>query len=164
MHPCSFLLRLRVKSEIEAGLCNKKALVQEASHSITAKRSWRSIQLDKRFFSGENGKEGRNNGSEGEVEIRVKPEIEADLSNKKALVKETSHSITAKRSWRSIQLDERFVPGENGKKKGAITGEGWREEGREQNEKRMRNCHPGRGSVSATNGFMGGFPGSSLLL
>ncbi|GIY66288.1 hypothetical protein CDAR_398891 [Caerostris darwini] len=73
----------------------------------------------------------------------------------------------AKRSWRSIHLDERFVPGEKREKKGTITKArrgGWREGGRVQNEKRMRNCHPGRGSVSAANGFMGGFPGSSLLL
>ncbi|GIY36388.1 hypothetical protein CEXT_741151 [Caerostris extrusa] len=67
--------------------------------------------------------------------IRVKPEIAVGLCNKKkTLVQETSHSITEKRSWRSIRLDERFVPGENGKKKGAITAARVREECRTRNE------------------------------
>ncbi|GIY36389.1 hypothetical protein CEXT_741161 [Caerostris extrusa] len=38
MPPDPSFLRLCVEPEIEAGLCNKKALVWETSHSITAKR------------------------------------------------------------------------------------------------------------------------------
>ncbi|GIY36391.1 hypothetical protein CEXT_741181 [Caerostris extrusa] len=89
--------------------------------------------------------------------IRAKPEIEAGLCNKEVLVLETSHSITVKRS--------------NGDPSNLTNGSSLEKTGKEvsrqqergggkgvQNEKRMRNCHPGRGSVSAANGFMGGFP------